>query len=104
MTNKDDKLPPNVSPPAGRKKPPRRRAVDWGLKPEALPEAETSIGRDDLGNAVWNVHVSSPRRRKDDANADIDPLDVLNLDGLSLIDDEEPGGKHKPFNPYDKSR
>jgi hypothetical protein len=104
MTDQDDKLPPNVAPPAGRNNPPRRRASDWGLKPEAPPEAETSIGRDDLGNAVWNVHVRSPRRRQDDSNANIDPLDILNIDDLSLADDEVSDGKHKPFIPYDKSR
>jgi hypothetical protein len=104
MSDKDDKQPPGVSPPAGRKKPPRRRASDWGLKPEAPAEAETSIGRDDLGNAVWNVHVRSPQRRQDDADADIDPLDVLNVDGLTLEEDAGSDDKKKPFNPYDKSR
>jgi len=101
MSKKDDKLPPDIPPPAGQRKPPRRRAADWGLKSESEPETEASIERDDLGNAVWKLHIKSPRRRKDDG--EIDPLDVLDIDELSLADDESPRSKRKSFNPYDKS-
>jgi len=101
MSKKDDKLPPDMPSPVGQRKQPRRRASDWGLASESEPETEASIERDDLGNAVWTLHVKSPRRRKDDG--EIDPLDVLDIDELSLADDEPPRAKGRSFNPYDKS-
>jgi len=101
MSKKDDKLPPDIPLPARERKQPRRRASDWGLETGSEPETEASIERDDLGNAVWTLHVKSPRRRKDDG--EIDPLDVLANDELSLADDEPARAKRKSFNPYDKS-
>ena len=104
MSGKDDKLPPNIPPPVGgkdREESQKRRAVDRGEKPDGAPRAEASIGHDDRGNAVWNLHVTTPQRRKDDE--EINPIDFLDPDELSLKDDERDDDEPESFNPYDKS-
>jgi hypothetical protein len=100
MTEKDDKLPPDVPPPAGKRRDRRgsRKRAD-GDAPK--PGATGSIEHDELGNAVWNWRVDVPRRREDDPTIDL--LEILDVDGLSLKEDE-PEENEASFNPYNKKR
>ena len=66
------------------------------------PKATGSVGRDDLGNAVWEWRVDEQRRRDDDPTIDL--LQCLNVDGLAIEDDEKKAAKPDNFNPYNKSR
>jgi hypothetical protein len=101
MTEKDEKLPPDVSPPAGKSKD-RRRSAERSRPAAVDPRTLGKVGHDDLGNAVWNWRVEVPRRRDDDPTVDL--LQCLDVDGLSLEDDEEPKTDEKSFNPYNKTR
>lgn len=100
MTEKDDKLPPDVSPPAGQRR--ERRADRRGQPPKVEPRELGSVAHDELGNAVWTWRVDVPRRRDDDPTVDL--LECLDGDGLSLEDEAEETADEKSFNPYDKTR
>jgi len=100
MTEKRDKLPPDVPPPAGQKH--ERRSRERGKPPKVEPGALGRIGHDDLGNAVWTWRVDVPRRRDDDPTLDL--LDSLDVDGLSIEDEDEEKPSDGSFNPYDKTR
>ena len=101
MTEKDDKLPPDVSPPVGERKD-RRRPGDRGQAGKVDANALGKVDHDDLGNAVWNWRVEVPRRRDDDPTIDL--LQCLDVDGLSLEDDDEEKPNAHSFNPYNKTR
>ena len=98
MTEKDLKIPPDVSPPAGEKKD-RRRGKKRSEPPKPDPKTVGTVGHDDLGNAVWEWRVDVPRRRDDDPTIDL--LDCLDVDGLSIEDEESENSEDK-FNPYNK--
>lgn len=102
MTKKDDKLPEDVSPPAGHHRDRRRR--DLRRAPPKVDASELgAVSHDDLGNAVWSWRVDVPRRREDDPTIDL--LECLDVEGLSLEDDDEAAdAQEHSFNPYDKTR
>ena len=80
-----------------------RRSGGRGKAP-ASPKVSGSVGRDQLGNAVWEWRVDVPRRRDDDPTIDL--LECLDVDGLSIEGEEK---EQKPlkkghFNPYNKTR
>jgi hypothetical protein len=104
MNEKDRKLPfvgASIKPtaPASAKKE-RRRAGKRG-QPPPPPKAIGAVGRDDLGNAVWEWRVDVPRRRDDDPTIDL--VKCLDVGGLSIEDDEPKPRKQGAFNPYNKS-
>jgi hypothetical protein len=100
MTEKDRKLPPQ--PPFARDPSGDRRRRDGrGQAPLPKPRAIGSVGRDDLGNAVWEWRVDVPRRRDDDPTIDL--LECLQVDGLSIEDDSKKPLRQN-FNPYNKSK
>lgn len=94
-----DKVPDDVSPPAMSKQDRRNRR---GGVPKMDPKALGGVSHDDLGNAVWEWRVDVPRRRDDDPTIDL--LDCLDVDGMSLEDDESAPDEEESFNPYNKSR
>lgn len=102
MSEKKDKLPKDLPPPAGAR-PDRRQSRGAGRPPKVDPQSVGTVKHDDLGNAVWNWRVDVPRRRDDDPTLDL--LQCLDVDGLSLEEDakDEPE-KQDSFNPYNKSR
>ena len=93
-----ENLPDDVSPPAMAKKDRRNRRGPPKLDPKALG----GVNHDDLGNAVWEWRVDVPRRRDDDPTIDL--LDCLDVDGMSLEDEDSTDESEPSFNPYDKSR
>jgi hypothetical protein len=100
MTKKErEKLPDDISPPAMSKQ--DRRSRRDGA-PKMDPKALGAVSHDDLGNAVWEWRVEVPRRRDDDPTIDL--LDCLDVDGMSLEDDDSKPAKEDSFNPYNKSR
>jgi hypothetical protein len=101
MTEKDSKLPRQPPSAKGTDKDRRRSA---GPGPDRKPRAIGSVGRDELGNAVWEWRVDVPRRRDDDPTIDL--LDCLQVDGLSIEEEEEEKKtlKRGNFNPYNKPR
>jgi hypothetical protein len=101
MTDKDRKLPPDTPRPVSRQTD-RRRPGERGDAPRVKPRAVGSVGRDELGNAVWEWRVDVPRRRDDDPTIDL--LQCLDVDGLSIEEDEKKKPKKGHFNPYDKTR
>lgn len=101
MTEKDHKLPPDIPPPAGQKAD-RRQSRERGRPPKVDPATVGSVGHDDLGNAVWTWRVDVPRRRDDDPTLDL--LECLDIDGLSLEDEDADAPEEKSFNPYNKTR
>ncbi|MDX1561578.1 MAG: hypothetical protein R3305_01550 [Gammaproteobacteria bacterium] len=103
MTDKDRKLPPDVPPPAGERRPnDRRKSRGRSEPPRVDPKELGKVGHDDLGNAVWNWRVDVPRRRDDDPTIDL--LECLDVDGLSLEDDDGTEKDDDSFNPYNKTR
>ena len=100
MTEKNRKLPPEESPTAHQEGD-RRRTGGRG-KPRVPPKVAGSVGRDQLGNAVWEWRVDVPRRRDDDPTIDL--LECLDVDGLSIEEDEKKPLKKGNFNPYNKTR
>ncbi len=101
MTEKDDKLPPDVSPPASSR-PERRRSGVRGAPRKVDAREIGSVGHDELGNAVWTWRVDVPRRRDDDPTIDL--IDCLDIDSLSLEDENAESPEEQSFNPYNKSR
>jgi len=101
MTEKNRKMPPEGT-PRERPERDRRRSNGRGKTPPA-PKVVGSVGRDELGNAVWEWRVDVPRRRDDDPTVDL--LECLDVDGLSIEEEEEKKPLRKGnFNPYNKSR
>ena len=102
MTEKDDKPPPALTGEA-REAADRRHRDRRSGPPKVEARQLGGISHDDQGNAVWEWRVEVPRRRDDDPTIDL--LECLDVDGLSLEDDdkaEEPDTKS--FNPYDRGR
>jgi hypothetical protein len=99
MAEKTQKLPPDVSPPAGGAN--DRRQSDARREP-APPDAKSlgTVGHDDLGNAVWEWRVDVPARREDDPTLDL--LECLDVDGMSLEEEDDAETKTESFNPYNK--
>ena len=60
------------------------------------------IGRDELGNAVWEWRVDVPRRREEDLTIDL--LECLDVEGLELDDNEDADDGNASFNPYDRGQ
>jgi hypothetical protein len=79
----------------------RRQRDSRSGAPKPGAKSLGAIGHDDLGNAVWEWRVDVPARREDDPTIDL--LDCLDVEGLSLEDEE---GQSQPdsFNPYNKKR
>jgi hypothetical protein len=100
MTEKDDKLPADIPPPAGENRD-RRRSHQRDDAAAPKPGAVGSVEHDDLGNAVWNWRVDVPRRREDDPTIDL--LECLDVEGLSLEEDE-PETEDDGFEPYGGKR
>ena len=100
MTEKNRKLPPEML-PAEHSEGDRRRSGGRGKAPPS-PKVAGSVGRDELGNAVWEWRVDVPRRRDDDPTIDL--LECLDVDGLSIAEDDEKPSKPGHFNPYNKVR
>lgn len=102
MTDKDRKNPPDARRQSSPQRE-RRRSGDRGQAAPSKPKAVGSVGRDDLGNAVWEWRVDDQRRRDDDPTIDL--LECLDVDGLAIEEEEEKKPK-KPgsFNPYNKPR
>lgn len=100
MTEKNRKLPPEA--PLGRQPNRDRRSPGRRGKPPPPPKVNGTVARDELGNAVWEWRVDVPRRRDDDPTIDL--LECLDVDGLSIEDDEKKPRKQGNFNPYNKSR
>jgi len=99
MAEKNQKLPPDVSPPAGEKKD-RRQSGARGTPRRPDSKSLGNVGHDDLGNAVWEWRVDVPAHR--DGDPTIDLLECLEVDGLSLEDEDDGTPKTDNFNPYDK--
>ncbi len=101
MTEKNRKMPPEAA-PTERPDGDRRRRGGRGKTPPS-PKVSGTVGRDQLGNAVWEWRVDVPRRRDDDPTIDL--LQCLDVDGLSIEEEEEKKPiKKGNFNPYNKSR
>jgi hypothetical protein len=101
MTENNRKLPPDES-ATERQDGDRRRSSGRGKAPPS-PKVSGTVGRDQLGNAVWEWRVDVPRRRDDDPTIDL--LECLDVDGLSIEEDEEKKPLKKGnFNPYNKTR
>jgi hypothetical protein len=100
MTEKNRKRPPEA-PPKARADRDRRRSGGRGKAPPS-PKVSGTVGRDQLGNAVWEWRVDVPRRRDDDPTIDL--LECLDVDGLSIEEDEQQPRKRGNFNPYNKIR
>ena len=101
MTEKNRKMPPEA-PPTELPDGDRRRRGGRGNTPPS-PKVSGTVGRDQLGNAVWEWRVDVPRRRDDDPTIDL--LECLDVDGLSIEEEEEKKPLKKGnFNPYNKSR
>ena len=100
MTKKNRKIPPDE--PATERLEGDRRSGGRGKAPPS-PKVSGTVGRDQLGNAVWEWRVDVPRRRDDDPTIDL--LECLDVDGLSIEDEEEQKQVKKGnFNPYNRSR
>jgi hypothetical protein len=98
MTEKNRKVPPEASPSQHAEGDRRRSRGKTPLSPKVVG----SVGRDELGNAVWEWRVDVPRRRDDDPTIDL--LECLDVDGLSIQEEEEQPRKKGHFNPYNKIR
>ena len=101
MTEKHDK-PRSQAPPEDDAGSERRRRRAGGEPPKIDPHRLGGVGHDEQGNAVWQWRVDV-RRRDDDPTIDL--LECLDVDGLTL-DDEDSGeaSEAESFNPYNKTR
>ena len=61
-------------------------------------EARHEVEFDAKGNPVWQVRVDSPSRRQDDDTFDL--LKCLDVEGLSLSDEEPATDKGLGYDPY----
>jgi hypothetical protein len=100
MSEKPEKPNENTAPPAELEQDRRRRDL---RKAPRKPGAKSlgTVGHDDQGNAVWEWRVDVPARREDDPTIDL--LECLDVEGLSLEDDNAKTGTDN-FNPYNKKR
>ena len=100
MSEKTGKIERNPALPADTTQDRRRRDSRSGA-PKPGAKSLGTIGHDDLGNAVWEWRVDVPARREDDPTIDL--LDCLDVEGLSL-EDEDDKPQSDSFNPYNKKR
>ncbi len=73
---------------------------------ENIVEPVSSVSFDAKGDPVWRMRADVPRRRKDDKPINL--LDHLNLDSLSLQDEEPLRGEENTrpsegYNPYNRN-
>jgi hypothetical protein len=101
MAEKTGKFERDPAQPADTKQDRRRSGSGGGGTPKPGAKSLGAIGHDDLGNAVWEWRVDVPARREDDPTIDL--LDCLDVEGLSLEDDDDKP-ESDDFNPYNKKR
>ena len=92
--SKPPKHPPETPPPADGHE--RRKSS------RALTRHEIEF--DAKGNPVWRVRVDSPSRRQDDDTLDL--LKCLDVEGLSLTEDETPNNddRGRGYDPYGRHK
>lgn len=100
MSEKKGKIERNPALPAETDQDRRQQAPRKG-PPKPGVKSLGTVGHDDLGNAVWEWRVDVPARREDDPTIDL--LQCLDVDGLTLEDDDSETDADS-FNPYNKKR
>lgn len=87
------KPPPPINTPTYRGPDRRRNKRNKG--------AQGRIRYNAKGDPIWEPFADAPRRRKDDETFDL--LKALDVDSLSLADDETPESV-EGFNPYERHK